>query len=62
MDEIFNKFLKYLIISLITLMSTLFIPSNNIKSEEGLIITFIVAITYALLDRILPSIKYENKL
>jgi len=61
MDDIFNKLLKYLIMSLISFMSILFVPSTTIKTSEGLMITFIISIFYAILDRVLPSITYKHE-
>ena len=58
MDEIFNKLLKYILMSLITYLSLSFIPSQELKSKESLMITFIVTITFAILDRVLPSIYF----
>ena len=60
MNELFNKIIKYILMSLITFISILFIPSSTIDTFEGLMITFIVTIFYAILDRILPSIYYDN--
>lgn len=61
MNELFNKIIKYILMSLITFISILFIPSTPIDTFEGLMITFIVSIFYAILDRILPSIYFDNK-
>ena len=61
MNEIFNKLLKYILMSLITFLSVSFVPSNDIKTTDGLKITFIITIFYALLDRVLPSIYYTYK-
>ena len=60
MNELFNKIIKYILMSLITFISILFIPSSAIDTFEGLMITFIVTIFYAILDRILPSIYFDN--
>ena len=60
MNELFNKIIKYILMSLITFISILFIPSSTIDTFEGLMITLIVTIFYAILDRILPSIYYDN--
>lgn len=58
MDELINKLLKYILMSLVTYLSLYFIPSQELKSKESLMITFIVGITFAILDRVLPSIKF----
>ena len=60
MNDIYNKLLKYILISLVTYLSLSFIPSKEIKNKESLMITFIVAISYAILDRILPSIQFNS--
>jgi hypothetical protein len=60
MNDIYNKVLKYILISLVTYLSLSFVPSNEIKNKESLMITFIVAISYAILDRILPSIQFNS--
>lgn len=60
MNDIYNKLLKYILISLVTYLSLSFVPSKEIKTKESLMITFIVAISYAILDRILPSIQFNS--
>ena len=50
--------LKYLLIGLITMLSIRYIPTTTLLQNDILMISFIVAISYALLDLFLPS--YSN--
>ncbi len=53
-----NHILKYILIGLITLLAIKYIPTTTLLQIDILMISFIVAISYALLDFILPS--YSN--
>ena len=50
--------LKYILIGLITMLAIKYIPTTTLLQVEILMISFIVSISYALLDVILPS--YSN--
>jgi|SaaInlV_165m_DNA_1040744.scaffolds.fasta_scaffold34844_2 hypothetical protein len=61
MNEFINKILKYILIGIITGLSLRYIPENPIPQQDILMVSFIISIGYAILDRILPSIYFENK-
>ena len=50
-----NHILKYILIGLITMLAIKYIPTTTLLQTDILMISFIVAISYALLDIILPS-------
>ena len=60
MNEKFNKILKYLLIGIVTYLSLVNIPDkpydNNIIGQ----ICITVSISYAILDRVLPSICFKG--
>jgi hypothetical protein len=57
MNENINKLLKYLIMGLISCLTLYFIPEITIVPDEILMISFVISISYAILDRIMPSIQ-----
>jgi hypothetical protein len=57
-----NKVLKYIIISLFVLSLLNYYPNPIVMNNNDMyIIAMCVGIFYAIIDRIFPSIKYENK-
>lgn len=56
--EKINRSLKYLLMALITSIIVKYIPEIMISSKNIIIISCLVSISYALLDRIAPSIYY----
>ena len=52
--------LKYILIGLITMLAIKYIPTTTLLQMDILMISFVVAISYALLDITLPS--YSPKL
>ena len=52
--------LKYILIGLITMLAIKYIPTTTLLQMDILMISFIVSISYALLDIVLPS--YSSKL
>ena len=52
--------IKYILIGLITMLSITYIPTTTLYNDDILIISFIVSITYAIIDTILPSIKNND--
>ena len=50
-----NHILKYILIGLITMVAIKYIPTTTLLQMDILMISFIVSISYALLDIVLPS-------
>lgn len=61
-SEIKQKIIKYLLIGLIISIAIRYIPSLPIENKEILMIGAVGSITYALIDMISPSIKFEDNL
>ena len=57
MSGTFNIALKYILLGLITGLLIRYLPELIIQDKYILIISFLVSISYALLDRFLPSVK-----
>lgn len=55
-----NIILKYLLMTLLTMISSMYLVETKIPMYDILVIALSVSIIYAILDRILPSI-YQNK-
>jgi len=51
-----NKLLKYILMGLISAISLYYVPSTSILYDEILMVSFVISICYAILDRIMPSI------
>lgn len=51
-----NIILKYLLMTLLTMISSIYLVETNIPMYDVLTLSISVSIFYALLDRILPSI------
>uniref|UniRef100_A0A6C0J5D1 Uncharacterized protein n=1 Tax=viral metagenome TaxID=1070528 RepID=A0A6C0J5D1_9ZZZZ len=60
LNSIVNKLLKYVIMSLLMYSSVSFIPEQSVNTIDTLKITFVVSILFAIFDRILPSIHYND--
>ena len=58
-----EKFFKYVIMSLIVMLTVKYIPSYILNLDEIIVIGLTSAITFAILDMLSPSIKIveENK-
>ena len=55
-----HKLIKYLLMSLIIILSVKYIPDNNtIKQKEIIMIGLISSISFSLLDMISPSIEIK---
>ena len=50
-----NKIIKYFLIGLISFIAIRYIPSNALNDMEILIVSMIVSIGYAIIDKLLPS-------
>jgi hypothetical protein len=51
-----NIILKYLLMTLLTMISSIYLVETNIPMYDVLTLSISVSIFYALLDRVLPSI------
>jgi hypothetical protein len=51
------KIIKYIILALIINISLKYIPSQNINTNDMIMISCIGSITFAIMDMLLPSIK-----
>lgn len=51
-----KKFIKYLLFGLIVGMSVRYIPANNIKNKEIIMIGAIASISFGIIDMVSPSI------
>jgi hypothetical protein len=52
-----NILLKYFLMTVISFFSVRYIVSYKVPDEELLMVSFIIAISYALLDRLFPSLN-----
>ena len=50
-----NKIIKYFLIGLISFIAIRYVPSNALHDVEILVISMIISIGYALIDKLLPS-------
>ena len=53
----FNRALKYIILSFVTMLLLRYYPALMMPEKEIILISCSVSITYAILDRIYPSIN-----
>jgi hypothetical protein len=58
---VFQKVIKYIIMALIVISATKYIPEYNIKNKEIIMIGISSAITFAILDMVSPSIKMTHQ-
>jgi hypothetical protein len=54
------KIIKYIIFALIISLSLKYIPSQNIETNDIVIVSCISSITFASMDMLSPSIKIIN--
>lgn len=54
-----KKIIKYILMGFIVLVSVRYIPKEYIKTKEIVIISFIAAISFAILDMVAPSISFN---
>ena len=52
-----NRAIKYILMALITAILVRYIPEIMVSDKNIIIISCLVSISYAILDRISPSIK-----
>jgi uncharacterized BrkB/YihY/UPF0761 family membrane protein len=57
-----EKIIKYILMSLITILCLRYIPNNPLKINDIIIISLIISIVYAILDIISPAIKIYNNI
>ena len=55
-----NKIIKYIIIGLVVLGASRYLPSEKISLENSLLIGAVASITFALIDMLSPSVKIES--
>ena len=55
MDNTINRIIKYFLIGLIAFIAIRYIPSNALDDMEILVVSMIISIGYALIDKMLPS-------
>jgi hypothetical protein len=56
-----NIILKYLLMTLLTMMTSMYFIETKLPMYDVIILGLTVSIIYALLDRVLPSINSNNK-
>lgn len=60
--NIIQRIIKYLLFGLIVSITTRYVPSIPINYKEIIIIGCISSISFAIIDMISPSIKFEDNL
>ncbi len=55
-----QKLLKYILMGLIVLLATKYIPDTQLKTKEIIMIGITSSISFAILDMISPSIKVKK--
>ena len=50
-----NRIIKYFLIGIIAFIAIRYIPSNALNDMEILVVSMIVSIGYAIIDKLLPS-------
>jgi hypothetical protein len=55
-----NRIIKYILIGIITILAVVNIIDFTVSNEELAMIGFVVAIAYAILDKLLPSIHLSK--
>jgi hypothetical protein len=56
-----QKITKYILMGLIVVVALKYIPDNQIKNKEIIMIGATSSISYAILDMISPAIKISNE-
>jgi hypothetical protein len=56
-----QKTIKYILIGLIVVLATRYIPQNTVETKELMVIGAIASITFAILDMVSPSIQINKK-
>jgi hypothetical protein len=57
-----QKLTKYILMGLIVLVATKYIPDNQLKTKEIIMIGATSSISFAILDMISPSIKINREI
>ena len=50
-----NRIIKYILIGLITILLIRYVPVNKLIDDEIIIIGILASISYAIIDKLLPS-------
>ena len=56
-----ERIIKYILLGLVVLVATKYIPNNSLPTKEIIMIAATSAIAFAILDMISPSVKITNK-
>ena len=59
--SVYQKIIKYIVIGLIIMLATKYIPDVQLENKEIIMIGFITSITYAILDMISPTIVIKKE-
>lgn len=59
--SVYQKVIKYVVIGLIIMLATKYIPDVQLENKEIIMIGFITSITYAILDMISPTIIVKKE-
>jgi hypothetical protein len=52
-----NRSIKYLLIGIVTFLAIRYIPTHALLDKEIIVISIVVSIAYAIIDKLLPSYK-----
>ena len=55
-----ERIIKYILLGLVVLVATKYIPENSLPNKEIIMIAATSAIAFAILDMISPSVKVVN--
>ena len=55
-----ERIIKYILLGLVVLLATKYIPNNSLPTKELVMIAATSAIAFAILDMISPSVKITN--
>jgi len=55
-----ERIIKYILLGLVVLIATKYIPNNSLPNKEIIMIAATSAIAFAILDMISPSVKVVN--
>ena len=61
LDLKIEKFLKYIIMTLLTIIIVRYIPNYTLPLKELIMIGMTTSITFSILDMVSPTVKVNNK-
>ena len=56
-----ERFIKYVLLGLIVVLATIYIPEVKIPTKELLMIGATTSIAFAILDMVSPTLRYKKK-